>query len=312
MTLLASRADGAAGIRALSARFTALVADARASGRLDVLARAFWLGLIPGGLLFLAMQVYVYWHTGNIGLDSHAYWLAAREPETWYNRPPAYRDAFLYSPAFGQALQPLGLLPWPAFQAVWFFGCGAILAWLLAPLGWRRGLVLAPFFVSELLLGNVYLLFAASLVLSLGQFPGAVALPLLTKVAPGVVGVWFVARREWRRVFWAVGTTAAIVLVSVLTVPEAWASWVQFLGTSAEDRGLGSTVRLALALVIVVWAARRNQTWVLAPALILACPVLGGYGPVAVLAAIPRLLQWQRTQRAPSASTVEPVRGASA
>lgn len=312
MTLLASRAGGAAGVRALSARFTTLVADARASGRLDMLARAAWLALIPGGLLFLGMQVYVYRQTGNIGLDSHAYWLAAREPETWYSRPPAYRDAFLYSPAFGQALQPLGLLPWPAFQAVWFLGCGAILAWLLAPLGWRRGLILAPFFVSELLLGNVYLLFAASLVLSVGRFPGAVALPLLTKVAPGVVGVWFITRREWRKVFWAVGTTAAIVLVSVLTVPEAWASWVQFLGTSAEDRGFGSTVRLVLALVIVVWAARRNQAWLLAPALILACPVLGGYGPFAVLAAIPRLLQWQRAQRALSTSTVEPVRGASA
>jgi len=292
MTLLASRAGSAAGMRTVSARFTALVADARASGRLDMLARAFWLALIPGGLLFLGMQVYVYWQTGNIGLDSHAYWLAAGEPETWYSRPPAYRDAFLYSPAFGQALQPLGHLTWP--------------------LGWRRGLILAPFFVSELLLGNVYLLFAASLVLSVGRFPGAVALPLLTKVAPGVVGFWFVARREWRKVFWAVGTTAAIVLVSVLTVPEAWASWVQFLGTSAEDRGFGSTVRLVLALVIVLWAARRNQAWLLAPALILACPVLGGYGPFAVLAAIPRLLQWQRAQRALSTSTGERVRGASA
>ena len=305
MTLLASRPNRAGGIRAVSARLTVLVDSARASGRLDMLARAFWLALIPGGLLFLAMQVYVYWQTDNIGLDSHAYWLAAREPETWYTRPPAYRDAFLYSPAFGQVLRPLGVLPWPAFQAVWFLGCAAILAWLLAPLGWRRGLTLAPFFVSELLLGNVYLLFAASLVLSLGRLPGAVALPILTKVAPGVVGVWFVARGEWRKVFWVAGTTAAIVLVSVLTVPDAWVSWVQFLGTSAGDRGFGSTVRLVLAFVLVVWAARRNQAWLLAPALILACPVLGGYGPLAVLAAIPRLLKWQRAHRAATAEPAE-------
>ena len=291
----------------MSARVTALVEDARSSGRLDTLSRALWLALIPGGLLFLAMQVYVYWQTDNIGLDSHAYWLAAREPETWYTRPPAYRDAFLYSPAFGQALHPLGVLPWPAFQAVWFLGCAAILAWLLAPLGWRRGLILAPFFVSELLLGNVYLLFGASLVLSLGRFPGAVALPVLTKVAPGVVGVWFVVRREWRKVFWAAGTTAVIVLVSVLAAPEAWSRWVEFLGTSAGDRGFGSTVRLVLALVLVVWAARRGQAWLLAPALILACPVLGGYGPFAVLAAIPRLLQWQRAQRPAVESSARPT-----
>src|SRR4029453_14808147 len=237
MSLLASRADRAGKTRATSARVTALVQDAGSSGRLDLAARALWLALIPGGLLFLGMQVYVYWQTDNIGLDSHAYWLAAREPETWYTRPPAYRDAFLYSPAFAQARRPLGLLPWPVFQAVWGLGSAAVLAWLLAALGWRRGLTLAPFFVSELLLGNVYLLFAASLVLSLGRFPGAVALPVLTKVAPGVVGLWFVVRREWRKVFWVAGTTAAIVLVSVPTVPDAWASWVQFLGTSAGDRG---------------------------------------------------------------------------
>ena len=291
----------------MSARVTALVEDARSSGRLDLLSRAIWLALIPGGLLFLAMQVYVYWQTENIGLDSHAYWLAARDPETWYTRPPAYRDAFLYSPAFGQALRPLGLLPWPAFQAVWFIGSAAVLAWLLAPLGWRRGLILAPFFVSELLLGNVYLLFAASVVLSLGRFPGAVALPILTKVAPGVVAVWFVVRREWRKVFWAVGTTAAIVVVSVLAAPEAWSRWVEFLGTSAGDRGFGSTVRLVLALVLVVWAARHGQAWLLGPALILACPVLGGYGPFAVLAAIPRLLQWQREHRPVAEPATEPA-----
>jgi hypothetical protein len=55
----------------------------------------------------------------------------------------------------------------------------------------------------------------------------------------------------------------------------------------------------------VVWAARRNQAWLLAPALILACPVLGGYGPLAVLAAIPRLLKWQRAHRAATAEPAE-------
>jgi hypothetical protein len=302
MTLIASRPDRAGAVRAVLTRVTAIVDGARASGRLDVLSRACWLALIPGGLLFMAMQVYVYWQTENIGLDSHAYWRAAREPQTWYSRPPAYRDAFLYSPAFGQALRPFGVLPWPAFQAVWFLACAAVLAWLLAPLGWRRGLILAPFFVSELLLGNVYLFFAASLVLSLGRFPGAVALPILTKVAPGVVAVWFVARREWRKVFWVVGTTTVILLASVVTAPDAWVRWIEFLGASAGDRGLGSTIRLVLALVLVIWAARRNQAWLLAPSLILACPVLGGYGPLAVLAAIPRLLEWQHGHRTETAT----------
>jgi hypothetical protein len=297
MTLLASRPDHAGGVRAWFGRLSSSVDVARSSGRLDTLSRALWLALIPGGLLFLGMQVYAYWQVGNIGLDSHAYWLATREPETWYTRPPAYRDAFLYSPAFAQALRPLGLLPWPVFQAVWCLGSAAVLGWLLAPLGWRRGLTLAPFFVSELLLGNVYLLFAASLVLGLGRFPGAMALPILTKVAPGVVGVWFLVRGEWRKFLWATGTTAAVLVVSVTTAPEAWMSWMEFLGTSAGDRGIGSTLRLVIALALTVFAARRTQAWLLAPALILACPVLGGLNAFAVLAAVPRLLQWQRARR---------------
>lgn len=266
-------------------------------------SRALWLALVPGGVLFLIMQVFAYWQAGSIGLDSHAYWLAAQYPETWYTRPPAFVDAYLYSPAFAQALWPLGHLSWPAFQVLWGAGSVAVLAWLLAPLGWRRGLTLAPFFVSELLIGNVYLLFAASLVLAVGRRPGAVALPLLTKFAPGVVGLWFVARGEWRRAAWAAATTLGIVAMSVAVNPQAWLDWVHFLGTSAGDRGTGSTLRLAVALVVVVLAARRGWAWLLAPALILACPVLGGYGSLAVLAAIPRLLSWQRRQLPGEGST---------
>ena len=73
----------------------------------------------------------------------------------------------------------------------------------MAPLGWQRGLVLAPFFIADIMLGNVYFFFAGALVVSLGTAPGALVLPLLTKITPGVVGVWFVVRREWRAALWA-------------------------------------------------------------------------------------------------------------
>lgn len=42
----------------------------------------------------------------------------------------------------------------------------------------------------------------------------------------------------------------------------------------------------------------------MAPALILDCPVLGGYGPLAVLAAIPRLLEFERAERAERAAKI--------
>ena len=271
------------------------------SERLETLKRAFWVALIPGAMLFMAMQTVGYARADMIGVDSHAYWMAVRFPESWYTRPPAYRDAFLYSPAFAQALWPLGQLPWLAFQSVWIAGQTAVMAWLLAPLGWKHGLVLAPFLIAEILLGNVYFFLAGALVLSLGRAPGALAFPLLTKIAPGVVGVWFVVRREWRAAGWAAGVTVLIVAVSVAIAPSAWLAWAHFLAHSAGQGGTSRALRLAAAAGIAIWAARTGRAWLLAPALLLACPVLGGLSPLAVLAAIPRLLQFERVERAAKA-----------
>jgi Glycosyltransferase family 87 len=274
--------------------------------RLETLKRAFWLAVIPGAMLFTALQIVGYARVGMIGVDSHAYWMAVRFPETWYTRPPSYRDAFLYSPAFAQALWPLGQLPWLAFQSLWIAGQTAVMAWLLAPLGWRHGLVLAPFFIAEILLGNVYFFFAGALVLSLGRAPGALALPLLTKISPGVVGVWFVVRREWRSAGWAAGVTALIVAVSAAFAPEAWLTWAHFLAHSAAQGGGPRALRFVAAFGITIWAARTGRAWLLAPALILASPALGGYNWVAVLAAIPRLRQFERAERA--AKVIETAR----
>jgi|SRR5450631_2266370 len=268
------------------------------SERLETLRSVFWVAIIPAAILFMAIQIVGYARGGWIGADSHAYWMAVRFPETWYARPPASRDAFLYSPAFAQALWPLGQLPWLAFQSVWIAGQAGVMAWLLAPLGWLRGLVIAPFFVTEILLGNVYFFFAGALVVSLGRAPGALVLPMLTKVAPGIVGVWFVARQEWRPALWAVGVTVVIVAVSAAFAPAAWLAWVHFLAHSAGQGGGGAALRAAAAFGIVIWSARTGRAWLLAPALVLACPVLGGFSPLAVLTAIPRLLQFERTERA--------------
>jgi Glycosyltransferase family 87 len=249
----------------------------------------------------MAMQTVMNARTGIIGCDSHAYWMAARFPETWYTKPPTNEDAYLYSPAFAQALWPLGQLSWPAFRTVWIVGQGGVLAWLLVPLGWQRGLTLAPLFITEFLHGNVWLFFAGALVVSLGRAPGALALPVLTKVTPGVVGVWFVARREWGAAMWAAGVTVLIVAVSAAIAPAAWLAWAHFLARSAEQRGGTAVLGLAFSLGVVIWAARTGRAWLLAPALMIACPILGGYGEFAVLAAIPRLLQFERTERAAKA-----------
>jgi hypothetical protein len=182
---------------------------------------------------------------------------------------------------------------------MWASAQVATLSWLLRPLGLRRALTVAPFLVTEVLLGNVYIFFAGALALAIGRAPGALALPILTKIAPGVVGMWLVVRGEWRAAAQAAAVTLAIAAVSVLLAPHAWVAWGHFLiHNSMTSRGGFAAVRLVVAVLVIVWAARRSQAWLLAPAMILACPVLGGYGPLAVLAALPRLLEWQREQSA--------------
>lgn len=260
------------------------------SPRMAMFRDAVWLAMIPGALLFAYLQTAGYLQAGHVGMDSHAYWVAVRDPAAWYTLPPAFKDAYLYSPAFAQLLSPLAPLSWPAFRVTWMLLTAGALAWLLAPLGWRRGLTLAPFFLTDLLLGNIYTFFAAALVLGLTRWPGALALPLLTKIAPGVVCVWFLVRREWSKAGWAAGATILIIGTSFAIDPAGWMRWLQFLVTaSGGDRGASVGIRLLIALAIVVWAARSGRSWLLAPALILACPVLGGFGAQAVLAAIPRL-----------------------
>ena len=264
--------------------------------RLELFTRALWLALVPGAVLFCVMQVAVHISHGMVGADSHAYWAAARWPETWYTQPPAHWDAYLYSPAFAQLLWPLGFLPWPVFQGVWFAAQAAVLAWLLKPLGWRRGLTLAPLFVAELLLGNVYLFLAAALVLAVRGRPGALVLPLLTKVTPAVVGLWFVVRGDWRAVRSAAVALAVVVGVSVALDPQAWPRWFEFLASHSGTGGPWFIVRFVVATALVVVAARTGRAWLLAPALLLACPVFQAFSPYTVLGAVPRLLVWQRSQ----------------
>ena len=258
--------------------------------RMAMLRDAVWLAMIPGALLFAYLQTVGYLQPGHVGMDSHAYWVAVRDPATWYTLPPEYTDAYLYSPAFAQLLSPMAPLSWPAFRMTWMLLSAGTLTWLLAPLGWRRGLTLAPFFVTDLLLGNIYTFFAAALVAGLTRWPGALALPLLTKIAPGVVCVWFLVRREWVKAGWAAGATLVIASLSFLIEPAGWMRWFQFLSSaSTGERGGPVGVRLLVALALVVWAARLDRAWLLAPALLLGAPVLGGFGGLAVLAAIPRL-----------------------
>lgn len=239
----------------------------------------------------------VYWiGSGHLplGLDAHAYWRAWRGP--MYTLGPGGRDAYLYSPAFAQALWPLAQLPWPIFYASVAGGSGTLLAWLLKPAGWRWGVPLWLFFSPDVISGNVNTVLAAACVVGF-SWPAAWAFPALTKVVPTLGPLWFLVRREWRGLGLSLGWTAVVAAASIALGPSLWLHWLELLHAHVNESwghvgGLPLmpplVVRLVAGLALAVWAALRDHRWLLAVAMLLCNPVLW-WGALAVLASIPRL-----------------------
>jgi hypothetical protein len=232
---------------------------------------------VLAGLLFFA---YIFVTVGlsrpaDFGYDAYAYWhLNLADP---YSLPLGAHGFFAYSPAFALAVYPLTLVPWPLFIVIWW---GILLA-AIAYLGRTRTLVLlaVPFVALELFEGNIHVLLAAAIVLGF-RYPQAWAFVLLTKPTAGVGLLWFAVRREWRELVAALGTTAAIVVVTFVIVPQLWLDW---LGLLIANAGAPVTfpaipiplwLRLPVAAAVVVFGARRNAAWTVPLAAMLALPVL--------------------------------------
>jgi Glycosyltransferase family 87 len=240
--------------------------------------------------------------TGSLGFDAHAYWAAWRHH--LYAAAPQQIDAYLYSPVFAQVIWPLTLLSWPVFCCLWLVAVAATYVWLLAPLPltWRiPALLLCSL---DIVSGNIWSFFALVLVVGF-RFPGAWALPALTKVTP-VVGVWwFMARREWRSLLTVLGVAIGLTLISLALGPSLWLDWFRLLlhpkafahpsHTNIQPQidpptALLLVAELPVAIGITIFAARTDRPWLLPVAMVLSNPVFTANAFV-VLAAVPRLLE---------------------
>jgi hypothetical protein len=229
----------------------------------------------------------------STGVDAHAYY-AANPLDPYGGVRPAQQDAYFYSPVFTQALGPLHLLSW-----AWFIGLWTVL--LSAALVWQAGLwtgfalLLVPVF-AELSVGNIHLLLAAAIVAGF-RWPALWALPLLTKVTPGIGLLWFAVRREWRSLAIALGATAALSAVSLLIAPSLWVRWIEVLAAAAKEPDWVFIVpiplwaRLLMAVPLVIWGARTDRRWTVPVASMLALPVLWVNG-LAMLVGVLPLLPW--------------------
>ena len=201
--------------------------------------------------------------------------------------------SFVYSPAFAQVIWPLTLLPIEVFEKAWLAINLMSLTWLVGPFWGAMALALLPV-RSDLLTGQVHLMLAVALVISF-RWPAAWAMFFLTKVTPGLGVLWHAARGEWRALAIALGSTAAIVAVSVATWPAAWVDWIEVLRVSPDRPAiyiLGDTplvFRLGAAALLVVFAARRSRPAALPFIVLLALPAVW-LTAVTLLLAVPRLM----------------------
>jgi hypothetical protein len=252
------------------------------------------------GSLYVAANSTRFYLTRNwVGMDAHAYWLTGTHAHL-YSAAPQSVDAFLYSPAFAQLIWPMTHLPWHAFVALWIVLESATFAWLLIPLGWRWGVPAFCLCVPEIAVGNVYAFLAAVAVLGM-RWPALWAFPILTKVTPGLGPLWFAVRREWRKLAWAVGGTLALAVVSLSVTPTAWSDWAAFI-LSSPGGGLWLPIRLMAAVTLTIVAARLDKAWLVAVAMLLACPVLAGISALSILASIPRLRPRQVARPSPTSA----------
>jgi hypothetical protein len=242
---------------------------------------------ITAGIVVAALHRYGY------GWDSYAYWRAWRHVGGLYGVPVERHGAYLYSPAFAELVWPLTLLPWALFATLWSAMAAGAFIWLLWPLPLRWRLLVGLLAVPEVIGGNIWWLFAVALV-GASRRSAWWAVPLLTKVTAGGVGlVWFGARREWRELATVAAAAATLVGVSFALGPMLWWDWIIFMARqgghySSHGRQIPPIIRLPAAAAIVLWAARRSRADWLPVAVVLASPVFAGQA-LATLAAIPRL-----------------------
>jgi hypothetical protein len=225
------------------------------------------------------------------GMDARCYWVPDLS-NPYLHSNWTDQIAYPYSPAFLQILEPIRLLPWQLFMAVWAAILMASMVYLTGPRLILLGL--AFFGLMEIWGGNIELLVALAIVLGF-RWPAAWSFVLLTKITPGVGLLWFAVRREWRPLAIAAAATVAVVAVSYVLMPYAWQTWPAVLAGNVGKGGTWAAVpipflvRLPFAVVLVIWGARTNRRWTVPVSAMLALPALWYGGLSIMLATLPLL-----------------------
>jgi hypothetical protein len=209
------------------------------------------------------------------GHDAILFQNALRSADPYAVTDYAGGSGFYYTPVAALLLRPIILLPPPLLVVGWFLVECACL-WYLAG-RWSIVAIFIPIVFWELWSSNFALVFAAVSVAGVRR-PALWAIPLLTKVTPGIGILWFAVRREWRSLAIVMGVTLAAIAISLLT--GWWPAYVHSLAANAgfEPPYYGLAIplipRLVAAAVLVTFGALTDRRWVLPIAVTMATPVL--------------------------------------
>lgn len=263
------------------------------SGRTRTILPAVAIALIIAGWLLLNLN-------GGYFHDSLAYWRPDFD-DLYGTGRVGKESTYLYSPAFAQLMALPGLLPWPLFALAWSALNLAALVWMAGPI-LAAVLFLVPGspIVDEISTGNIHLLLAAAIVVAFRAPPksaAAWAVPLLTKVTPGVGILWYLGARQWRSLGVAVGVTTGVVLVSFALAPSLWVEWIQTLSRSGgvpvpSEIGVipgPLWVRTAAGGVVAAIGGALGLAWLAPVAATLALPVTWSSGLSILVAILPLL-----------------------
>lgn len=259
--------------------------------------KAIWHGLILAGVLF-NLNLLLFWLPRlDLWIDAKAWW-QLNLADIYATSDAAQRQvgAFRYSPAIAWLFAPATLVSWPVLIASYLMINLAAAALLVR----RKALLFVVAFppvLLELLNGNISIFLGLAIWAGF-RWPATWAFVLLSKVTIGVGLLWFVARREWRNLAIALGTTLGIVIVGLAVAPDAWFRWFETLAAAAAlpaPVGVpGLVFRVPVAAVITWWAARTDRAWVVPIACWLAQPILWLHGAAMLLACFP--LYWDRSR----------------
>jgi len=276
---------------------------ARSASRAPRSGRRLWHdALVIAAVLALA-YAWLFLVQRDFFYDARAYW-SVDHSDLYGASLVGRRATYLYSPAFAQLIWPATLLPWAVFAGLWAALNLIALSWMAGPI-LAAVLLFIPYspVTDEITTGNIHLLIAAAIVIGF-RYPSAYAFPLLTKVTPGVAVLWFAGAGRWRTFAIALGSTAAVALVSFAIAPGAWFDWIELLAQSStvpvpSEFGIipgPLWLRTLVGAALVIVGGRLNWRWTAPIAAAIALPVTWSSGMSVLVALVPlyrsRLPEW--------------------